>query len=140
MLVCAPRASAMASPIELEPARLTADATGLTRLAQSQPERTQAPAPAAAPSPAPAAADEPIGNVATLTGSATVTRNNNSTPLKLQDDLFQGDILQTSANSTLGVTFNDSTTFNLAASAKITVDNYIYEDGGKQNAAPKERR
>ena len=44
-------------------------------------------------------------------------------------------MLQTSANSTLGVTFNDATTFNLTANARITIDNYIYEDGGKQNAA-----
>ena len=44
-------------------------------------------------------------------------------------------MLQTSANSTLGVTFNDATTFNLTANARITVDSYVYEDGGKQNAA-----
>jgi hypothetical protein len=134
-----PQAHAMPSPIEVEPARLTAGATsGLTRLAQAQPAQAPAPvpAPAAAPSPAAAAAaDEPIGNVATLTGSATVTRNNASTPLQLQYDIFEGDILQTQANSALGVTFNDSTTFNLTASATITVDSYVYEDGGKQNGA-----
>ncbi len=111
-------------------ASLTGEATSPPiRLAQG------APAQVPAPSPAQAAADEPIGNVATLTGSATVTRNNASTPLKLQDDIFQNDVLQTSANSTLGVTFNDATTFNLTANAKITVDNYVYSDGGKQNAA-----
>jgi hypothetical protein len=110
---------------------VTLNATsGLTRFAQTQP-----PAPAAAPSPAPAANDEPVGNVATLTGNATVTRNNTATPLKLQDDIFLNDVLQTSANSKLGVTFNDATTFNLTANARITVDNYVYEDGGKQNAA-----
>ena len=38
-------------------------------------------------------------------------------------------------NSTLGVTFNDATTFNLTANARITVDSYVYEDGGKQNKA-----
>jgi FecR protein len=53
----------------------------------------------------------------------------------VQDDIFLNDVLQTSANSTLGVTFNDATTFNLTANARITVDNYVYEDGGKQNAA-----
>ena len=117
-------------------ARLGRD-SGLTRLAQAQPPGSRRP-----PAPAPLACwrrcarrDEPIGNVATLTGSATVTRNNAATPLKLQDDIFQNDVLQTSANSTLGVTFNDATTFNLTANATITVDNYVYEDGGKQNAA-----
>ena len=44
-------------------------------------------------------------------------------------------MLQTAANSTLGVTFNDATTFNLTANARITVDSYVYEDGGKQNGA-----
>ena len=114
-------------------------AHGLTRLAQAQVQTppTQTPAPAPAPTAATAqpADAEPIGNVATLTGSATVTRNNAATPLKLKDDIFQNDVLQTSANSTLGVTFNDATTFNLTANATITVDNYLYEDGGKQNAA-----
>ena len=117
---------AMPSPIEAEdmPAAFGA-MSGSIRLAQAQPAPTTPPtaAPAAAPAPAAASAqaasDEPIGNVATLTGSATVTRNNTSTPLKLQDDIYLNDVLQTSANSTLGVTFNDATTFNLTANAKI---------------------
>jgi hypothetical protein len=102
---------------------------GLTRLAQA----TQAPT--TAPDDAQPAGDEPIGNVATLTGTATVTRNNAPTTLKLKDDIFLNDVVQTSANSTLGVTFNDGTTFNLTANARITIDNYVYEDGGKQNSA-----
>jgi hypothetical protein len=129
---------AMPSPIEAEdmPAAFAA-VSGSTGLAQAQPAPTPAPAPAATPAVAPtqAAPAEPIGNVATLTGSATVTRNNASTPLKPQDDIYLNDVLRTSANSTLGVTFNDATTFNLTANARIVVDNYVYEDGGKQNAA-----
>ena len=70
-----------------------------------------------------------------MTGTATVTRNNAPTTLKLKDDIFLNDVVQTSANSTLGVTFNDATTFNLTANARITIDNYVYEDGGKQNSA-----
>jgi hypothetical protein len=103
--------------------------------AQAQPAPAPQSAPASAPAAAQTAADDPIGNVATLTGSATVTRNNASTPLKLKDDVFLNDVLQTSANSTLGVTFNDSTTFNLTANARIAVDSFVYEDGGKANAA-----
>jgi hypothetical protein len=107
--------------------------SGQTKLAQAPPV---SPAPASpAQATAPADTDEPIGNVATLTGSATVTRNNTATPLKLQDDIFLNDVVKTSANSTLGITFNDATTFNLTANATITIDNYIYQDGGKQNAA-----
>ena len=105
--------------------------SGSIEVAQAQPAQP----PAGAASPAPADADQPIGNVATLTGSASVTRNKIATPLKVQDDIYRNDVLQTSANSTLGVTFNDATTFNLTANARITVDNYVYQDGGKQNAA-----
>jgi hypothetical protein len=136
----APRAFTMPSPVEAE--RASVVASGRIRLAQAaQPQAQPAPAPApqSAPAPAPAdaqpAADDPVGNVATLTGNASVTRNSASTPLKLKDDIFKNDILQTSANSTLGVTFNDATTFNLTANARIAVDNFVYEDGGKTNAA-----
>jgi len=73
--------------------------------------------------------------VATLTGTATVIRSRDSLPLKLKDDIFLNDVLVTSANSTLGVTFNDATTFNLTANARITVDSYIYADNGKNNSA-----
>lgn len=136
-------AYAMPSLMQTRQTAATSEAPhDLTRLAQAQvptpPIQTQPkqpPAPAAAPAPAQPAGDEPIGNVATLTGSATVTRNNAATPLKLQDDIFQNDVLKTSVNSTLGVTFNDATTFNLTANATVTVDNYVYEEGGKQNAA-----
>ena len=102
------------------------------RLAQAQP--SPAPLPES-PASAQTAAGEPIGNVATMTGTATVIRSKNSLPLKLKDDIYLNDVLVTSANSTLGITFNDATTFNLTANARITVDNYIYEDGGKQNSA-----
>jgi FecR protein len=114
----------------------------LIQLAQAQP--AQAPAPGATPaSPAPAAqaagpqaaVPEPIGNVATLTGTATVTRNNTTTPLQLRDDIYPNDEVATAATSSLGITFNDATTFNLRANAKIKIDNYVYQEGGQQNNA-----
>jgi hypothetical protein len=139
MIAGAPASIALPSPGETErPAVLAATATGAIKLAQAnqpQPAPSPAPAPQTAPAADQPATDDPIGNVATLTGSATVTRNNVPTPLKLKDDIFLNDILQTSANSTLGVTFNDATTFNLTANARITVDSFVYEDGGKSNAA-----
>jgi hypothetical protein len=133
---------AMPSPFEAGHLLFSADAmSGSIRLAQTQPAQP----PAAAPSPAQPAADattdaqapgdEPIGNVAAVTGIATVIRNKDSVPLKLKGDIFLNDVLQTSANSSLGVTFNDATTFHLSANARITVDSYVYEDGGQQNAA-----
>src|SRR3954471_22572340 len=116
-------------------------ASDAIELAQAQPEAQPSPAPSPTPSASPApptdaqpAAVEPIGNVATVTGIATVIRDKNSYPLRVRDDIFLNDVVQTSSNSSLGITFNDATTFNLSASAKITIDTYVYEDGGKQNA------
>jgi hypothetical protein len=115
----------------------------LTQLAQAQPAPATPATPAAPAAPAapdaPAAdaqpAEEPIGNVATLTGSASLTRNNETTPLKIKDDIYLNDVVATAANSALGITFIDATTFNLRANSQITIDNYAYEDGGKSNAA-----
>ena len=131
---------AMPSPFEVGNAPISADAmSGSIRLAQTQPAQAPAPSPAQpaadATTDAQAPGDEPIGNVAAVTGIATVIRNKDSVPLKLKDDIFLNDVLQTSANSSLGVTFNDATTFHLSANARITVDSYVYEDGGQQNAA-----
>ena len=106
--------------------------SGISAQAQQAPAQ-QAP-PAASPADQQAASDEPIGNVATLTGSATVTRNSAATPLKLKDDIYLSDVVATSANSSLGITFNDATTFTLKANAQVTVDTYVYEDGGKSNS------
>lgn len=120
----------------------SACASDVIELAQAQPQAQPTPTPSPAPSASPAptadtqpAAVEPIGNVATATGIATVIRDKNSYPLKVRDDIYLNDVVQTSSNSSLGITFNDATTFNLSASAKITIDNYVYEDGGKQNSA-----
>jgi len=112
-----------------------------TQLAQAQPAQppTTAPDPATPDAAAPAAdaqtPEEPVGNVATVIGKASVIRNDQTTPLKVKDDIYLNDIVQTGASSALGITFIDATTFNLKANTKITIDNYVYEDGGKNNAA-----
>lgn len=129
----------LALPLAGADSACASDAIELAQ-AQPQPQPTPAPSPAPSASPAPAAdtqpaAVEPIGNVATVTGIATVIRDKNSYPLKVRDDIYLNDVVQTSSNSSLGITFNDATTFNLSAGAKITIDNYVYEDGGKQNSA-----
>ena len=146
MLAGAQQAIALPSPDVVDRAQLATDGAGAGRLrfAQAQPAPSPSPtpaaqapgpaAPAASPSPAPTTADEPIGNVATLTGTATVIHNKNSISLKLKDDIFLNDTVQTSTGASLGVTFNDGTTFHLSANAKITIDSYVYEEGGSKNA------
>ena len=127
----------------LMPAGLANAARDLTQLAQAQPAQApdpQTPAATATPAPDPAAPaadaapEEPIGSVATVTGKATVTRDDKTIPLKVKDDIYLNDVVQTAASSSLGLTFSDGTTFNLKANAQIAIDTFVYEDGGKQNA------
>ncbi len=96
--------------------------------------RAQAPTqPAAAPA-QPAVAG--VGQVAILQGSASVTRGNAApAALRGSDPIFKSDALQTGANSSLGITFDDQTTFSLSANTRLVVDEFVYEQGGKNNAA-----
>lgn len=98
-----------------------------------------APSPVAAQPPqpgssAPAAAD-PVGSVSELEGSASVSHRAAASALHLRDAVFKGDVLQTGADGTLGITFDDETTFTLKPNSQITVDNFIYQEGGANNAA-----
>jgi hypothetical protein len=80
--------------------------------------------------------DDQVGQVATIQGIATVTRGNAaSSRLKVSDEIYKKDALQTGANSSLGVTFDDETTLSLTANAGIVVDDFVYEEGGKRNNA-----
>jgi hypothetical protein len=77
-----------------------------------------------------------VGQVATLEGSATVTRGS-AAPIALHvaDPIFKNDTLATAADSMLGVTFDDQSTFSLSASTRIVVNEFVYQEGGNANAA-----
>jgi len=80
--------------------------------------------------------DDAVGQVTSVEGSASVTRGGaQPAALKKDDEIFKGDVLQTGANGTLSVTFDDDTTFNLTAGTRVTVDEFIYEEGKKGNKA-----
>jgi hypothetical protein len=122
-------------------ARAQADAPGPARLAQvptPQTPPTSPPSPPAASQPAaptsPQSAD-PVGSVATLEGSASVTRNNATSALALRDQVYKNDVLQTKVDGTLGITFDDETTFTLKPNTRLAVDEFVYQEGGANNAA-----
>ena len=122
-------------------ARAQADAPAPARLAQAP----APPAPPATPPSPPAAsqpaaqsspqAPDPVGSVATLQGSASVTRNNATSALALRDPVYKNDVLQTKVDGTLGITFDDETTFTLKPNTRLAVDEFVYQEGGTDNAA-----
>jgi hypothetical protein len=123
-------------------AHAQADAPGPARLAQAPTPPTTTPTtppspPTASQPAAPTAqqAPDPVGSVATLQGSASVTRNNATSALALRDPVYKTDVLQTNVDGTLGITFDDETTFTLKPNTRLAVDEFVYEEGGANNAA-----
>jgi hypothetical protein len=80
-------------------------------------------------------AHDQIGQVATLQGSATVARGGPAVALRVNDFVLKNDTLETGVSSTLGVTFDDETTFSLSANTRITINEFVYQQGGSGNAA-----
>jgi len=92
--------------------------------------------PQTAAAPAGASADASVGQVATVQGSATLIRGSAAAvALQVADAIFKNDTLQTGADSALGVTFDDETTFSLSADTRIVINEFVYQDGGSGNAA-----
>jgi FecR protein len=122
-------------------ARAQADTPGPARLAQAPasptPPTTPPPPPAASQPATPTAQQtpDPVGSVATLQGSASVTRNNATSALALRDPVYKNDVLQTKVDGTLGITFDDETTFTLKPNTRLAVDEFVYQEGGTDNAA-----
>ncbi|MFZ2155572.1 MAG: hypothetical protein WAV72_05560, partial [Bradyrhizobium sp.] len=72
------------------------------------------------------APDQIIGHVTKLTGSATAIRNGVSITLNIGDDVHKGDVVQSGADSSLGITFIDGTVFGLSSNARMVLNEMIY--------------
>jgi hypothetical protein len=70
---------------------------------------------------------EPVGRVKTLSGKATVNTQSQMVSAVLGTPVFQGSVIQTEKNATLGLTFKDGTVLSLGAETRVTVDEYLYD-------------
>ena len=89
---------------------------------------------AAGPSSAQQASTDAIGEVVTVQGSATATRRGAAVALKVSDAIFRNDVVQTGRDGALGITFNDESTFNLTANARMAINEFVYQEGAKGSA------
>lgn len=76
-----------------------------------------------------------VGNVAKVSGTAVVTRNGVPVELKQGDRLLKGDVVQTGADSTIGISFVDGTALGLASNARIVLDEMTYDPNGSSNSS-----
>ena len=96
----------------------------------------------------PAAAQiQPIGKIESASGSVTLTHtdgvilqanvgpNGGLGKAKVGDVVYRGDLVETGANSAVGVVFTDGTAFNLSANARIEMNEFVYDPKGTSNSA-----
>lgn len=69
-----------------------------------------------------------IGSVTDLDGSVVATRaDGTQVTLGAGDSVFQGDVIETGAKSSIGVVFADDTTFSLDAGGRMVLDEMVYD-------------
>lgn len=81
-----------------------------------------------------ATTDLAVGSVATVKGTSIAIRGERQFTLRAGNDIFRNDVLQTGHDGTLGVAFDDETSLSLNTNTRITISNFIYQEGGAGNA------
>lgn len=92
-----------------------------------------------------AAGSLPIGKILKITGAVFVDHKRAvilqaSLPpggdgrAKVNDPIFEGDVVKTAAASTANIAFADGTSFNISQNAEMTLDEFVYSPHGKSNS------
>jgi VCBS repeat-containing protein len=84
---------------------------------------------------APAAAAQVIGHVLKMSGGATAIRNGVSIELHIGDAVQKGDVVQTGADSSIGMTFVDGSAFGMTSNARMVLNEMIYDPNGSSNSS-----
>jgi hypothetical protein len=90
------------------------------------------------------AAINPIGKVVTATGSVTIEHVNavvvqanlpsQAGQTKVNDLVYQGDVVRTGADGRVSINFADGTSFNLSNNANMALNEFVYDPNGKSNS------
>jgi hypothetical protein len=85
----------------------------------------------------------PIGKVTSVTGAATIEHSTavvlqaavpGNAQAKVDDFVYQGDVVQTGRDGKLGMAFADGTTFNISSNARMVLNEFIYDPKGTANS------
>jgi hypothetical protein len=87
---------------------------------------------------------KPIGKVVSATGSVTIEHagavivqanvSGQAGQVKVGDVVYLGDVVQTGADSRVGINFADGTSFNLSSKARMALTEFVYDPNGKSNS------
>ena len=76
-----------------------------------------------------------IGKVEKVVGDVTVMRNGVAVALHVGDAVYKSDVIQTGANSSVGIGFPDGTALNLVPNTRMALNEYSYDPNGTSNGA-----
>ena len=94
-----------------------------------------------APGAAAAAGAQAIGQVETVTGTATVQRSDGTTEtLQLGTQVFQIDVVATADGGSLSITFEDGTIFTLAAGSRMVLFSILWKAPSSSSRARSPRQ
>jgi hypothetical protein len=77
----------------------------------------------------------PIGAVDEASGDATITRTDGTTEqISIGTPVYQGDIVETSADGAVNITFSDESSFAVSEDARMAIDEYVYDPDTEEGA------
>ena len=77
---------------------------------------------------------EIVGSVKKVTGKAFLGRGEERVAAHIGDHLFGGDVLITSAKSSMGVIFRDDTIISLGSNSEVRIDDFVFRPAeGRMN-------
>src|SRR4029078_3729896 len=88
---------------------------------------------------------KPVGRGQTVAGTARIEHssavivqaNLPSTGVgqaKVDDNVYQGDVVVTGADGQIGIGFGDGTSFNVAKNARMEINEFVYDPKGSSNS------
>jgi hypothetical protein len=82
------------------------------------------------------AGQNPVGRVEKATGFVTVQHANGAVvQANPGDPVYQGDVVQTGVDSSVGVSFVDGSAFSLLANARMVLNEFVYDPNTTGNSA-----
>jgi hypothetical protein len=73
------------------------------------------------------AQNQRIAQVSTAAGTVTVTRAGQNVPLKIGDLIYQKDMVETGANSSVGITFVDNSVISTGADSRLVLEQFHFD-------------
>lgn len=72
------------------------------------------------------ASDAPVGSVKTVKGMASIVREDKVISAKNSEKIFNGDILRTGADGSMGVIFKDDTLISLGPNSELIIEEFLF--------------